>query len=136
MRNFQIRGFKKCYFLLILTLIFCTGCVATFSTVKTKDPELKGRYYTASFDKAVNAVVEAASKTRDWEVQDVDDVKGFVTVFDPHFMGGNVITIHISKTSSGKIKVDLLSRSYQGTIIAKTKNSILEFYDNLDSLLR
>ena len=120
--------------LVISIFIFCSGCASSFSTLRTSDPALKARYYDASYDKVMNAVVEAASKTRNWKVRDVDESQGIVTAVDSDIWRSYIVKISVVRTKDQKVRVDALCYT-SADIVAANKEFIAEFLNRLDEIL-
>ncbi len=134
LQSFQKTDIKG-LFLILLVMTFCSGCASSFSTIRTNNPALSSRYYIASYDKVINAAVEASSKTRNWKVEDVDEAQGIITVMDADIWRRYIIKIFVQQIPNGQIKVDVSSRT-SADIIAANEEFIAEFLEKLDNLLK
>lgn len=115
-------------------VIFCSGCASSFSTIKTNNPFLKTRYYNASYDKVINAVVEAASKTRNCSVEDVDEPQGLITIIDSDIWRNYIIKVKVKQIEVNRARVDIVSYT-QADIVAANRKFVAEILERLDNLL-
>ena len=122
--------------LIILTgSILIEGCASSYSTLKAKDNALKTRYYNASYDTVINAATQAAAEMENWEIQDVDEEQGLITVINSDFWRTYIIKIFIKETKNKKVSVDVLSY-VSADIVAANKEFISKFLERLNDLLK
>lgn len=128
---------KNCkIFMVALLVITSSGCASSLSTLRTGDPSIKTRYYKVSYNTAINAACEAASKVPDWKVQDVDEVTGIITVGESkNIWRYYVIKIFVRKIESGVMGIDI-KVSHSADWLSYNKQYVLAFYDKLDDILK
>lgn len=135
-KNWQKMDIKISILLIILTgSILIEGCASSYSTLKAKDNALKTRYYNASYDTVINAATQAAAEMENWEIQDVDEEQGLITVINSDFWRTYIIKIFIKETKNKKVSVDVLSY-VSADIVAANKEFISKFLERLNDLLK
>ena len=135
-KNWQKMDIKISILLIILTgSILIEGCASSYSTLKAKDNALKTRYYNASYDTVINAATRAAAEMENWEIQDVDEEQGLITVINSDFWRTYIIKIFIKETKNKKVSVDVLSY-VSADIVAANKEFISKFLERLNDLLK
>ncbi|RKY43221.1 MAG: hypothetical protein DRP85_00015 [Candidatus Makaraimicrobium thalassicum] len=127
-------GIKNYLILLVILAMFMSGCASSMSTIRATNSDIQTRYYNASYDKVINAAVEAANKMDGWKVQDVDDSLGLITVGETTMWRYYVIRILVKKTKTGQVSVDVSSK-HSTDIGSLNKKYIKGFLDKLDELL-
>ena len=118
-----------------LLALSCGGCASSFSTVKSSDSGLQTRVYGAPYEKALDAAVEAASKTRNCKVQDVDESRGVVTAVDSDRWRSYIIKVIVTRGENNTVRVDVTSRT-SADIVPTNREFIAEYFQRLDQLIK
>ena len=127
--------------LLLLSLIaLAFGCASrsagTFDA-SGAGKEIPARVYDAAQDLVFTRAQEAAYAL-DWKVNsaDKDQWTFFASTPATSYTWGDDVTVKVSKTADGKMRVDVLSRTaLQVYDWGENKKNILDFYDKLDALM-
>jgi hypothetical protein len=113
-----------------------SGCATSLSTLKTNDQSIRTQYYKASYETAINAACEAASKISDWKVQDVDDATGIITVGESKNMWRYyIIKILVKKVENDIVSIDV-TVEHSTDWLSLNKEYITTFYNRLGDVLK
>jgi len=132
--SFRTAVIKPIISIVILALASC-GCASSYSTLRTNDPSLRSRFYNAPYSKVVDAVVEAASKTRNWKVQEIDEEQNLIMVVDEDGWRRYVIKIYVKEMPDNRVRVDAVCAT-GGDIVMANKEFLMEFLAKLDNILK
>lgn len=122
---------------LVLFLLAQAAVAAQSSLDRSSEDKLGSHFYkndvATVFERAVDAVI-----LLDWKLKSKNPDAGVIVANTPRSMRsfGDKVTILVSKTGDGRVRVDLSSKSKMGAGgLGKNKKNIRLFYDYLDDML-
>lgn len=123
---------------LLICLLLTQVTLAAQSTLeRSADDRLGSHYYKRDiatvFESAVDAII-----LLDWKLKSKDPGAGVIIANTPRSMRsfGDKVTILVSETHDGRVRVDMSSKSKMGAGgLGKNKKNIRLFYDYLDDML-